>query len=100
MRETIIYRIPRYKLINTRVGQDILFQKLMKHLITNRVVLHNKEFGIDYVVKEVRVSTDYKTNETVVELEIENLIINDEEFKESTKTMMQYLEDKCEVVLK
>ena len=84
-----------YKLMGIKIEQDTLFQELIQHLIMDEVVLHDKEFDIDYVVKEVRVSTDFKTNEKVVELDIENLIITDREFKESTKTIMQYLVDKC-----
>lgn len=95
MRDTITYRIPMYKLMGIKIEQDTLFQELIQHLIMDEVVLHDKEFDIDYVVKEVRVSTDFKTNEKVVELDVENLIITAEEFKESTKTIMQYLVDKC-----
>lgn len=91
MKKSITHRIPLWKSVHLNIRQDEMFHRMMSHLISNKVVLHNKEYDFDYVIEEVRTSEDLIKCETIIEFDID--IVKGEYNEEYTMYQLNLLEN-------
>lgn len=87
MRKTIETRIPYLSLIGADIYNKYELRERFMYLINNRVVLHNDQLGVDYIVLRVEVSEEIFSQDYKVKIEIDILDEIDKEIQKSLDTL-------------
>ena len=91
MKKTIETRIPYLSLIGARVSDTQALRERFMYLINNRVVLHNDQLDVDYIVLRVEVSEEIFSQDYKVKIDIDILDDIDKEIQKSLDTLKESL---------
>lgn len=91
MKKTIETRIPYLSLIGAKISDTQALRERFMYLIDNRVILHNDQLDIDYIVLSVEVSEEIFSQDYKVRINIEILDTIDKEIQKSLDTLKESL---------
>ena len=91
MRKTIETRIPYLSLIGAKISGTQSLPERFMYLINNRVVLHNDQLDVDYIVLRAEVSEEIFSQDYKVKVEIDILDEIDKEIQKSLDTLKESL---------
>ena len=91
MKKTIEIKIPYLSLIGAKISDTQALIERFMYLINNRVVLHNDQLDIDYIVLSVEVSEEIFSQDYKVRAEIDILDDIDKEILKSSDTLKESL---------
>lgn len=87
MRKTIETRIPYLSLIGVKISDTQALQERFMYLINNRVVLHNDQLDVDYIVLNVEVSEEVFSHDYKVRITIDILDEIDKDIQHQLKQL-------------
>ena len=90
MKKTIEIKIPYLSLIGAKISNTQALIERFMYLINNRVVLHNDQLDIDYIVLSVEVSEEIFSQDYKVRAEIDILDGIDKEILKSLDTLKSH----------
>lgn len=91
MKKTIEIRIPYLSLIGAKISGTQSLPERFMYLINNRVVLHNDQLDVDYIVLRAEVSEEIFSQDYKVKVEIDILDDIDKEIQKSLDTLKESL---------
>lgn len=93
MKKTIEIRIPYLSLIGAKISGTQSLPERFMYLINNRVVLHNDQLDVDYIVLRAKVSEEIFSQDYKVKVEIYIYILDeiDKEIQKSLDTLKESL---------
>ena len=91
MKKTIETRIPYLSLIGAKISDTQALRERFMYLIDNRVILHNDQLDIDYIVLGVSVLEEIFSLDYKVRINIEILDTIDKEIQKSLDTLKESL---------
>lgn len=91
MKKTIETRIPYLSLIGAKISDTQALRERFMYLIDNRVILHNDQLDIDYIVLSVEVSEEIFSQDYKVRINIDILDTIDKEIQKSLDTLKESL---------
>ena len=91
MKKTIESRIPYISLIGAKISDTQELKERFMYLINNRVVLHNDQLDVDYIVLRVEVSEEIFSQDYKVKVEIDILDEIDKDIQKSLDTLKESL---------
>ena len=93
MRKTIETRIPYLSLIGMKISDTQALQDRFMYLINNRVVLHNDQLNVDYIVLRVEVSEEIFSQDYKVRVVIDILDEIDKDIQRQVEQLRMSLGD-------
>ena len=91
MKKTIETTIPYLSLIGAKISGTQSLPERFMYLINNRVVLHNDQLDVDYIVLRAEVSEEIFSQDYKVKVEIYILDEIDKEIQKSLDTLKESL---------
>lgn len=91
MKKTIETRIPYISLIGAKISDTQSLHERFMYLINNRVVLHNDQLDVDYIVLSVEVSEEVFSHDYKVRITIDILDEIDKDILKQIDTLKHSL---------
>lgn len=91
MKKVIETRIPYLSLIGAKISDTQALHDRFMYLINNRVVLHNDQLDVDFIVLRVEVSEEIFSLDYKVKVTIDILDEIDKDIQKSLDTLKQSL---------
>ena len=91
MKKTIEIKIPYLSLIGAKISGTQSLPERFMYLINNRIVLHNDQLDVDYIVLRAEVSEEIFSQDYKVKVEIYILDEIDKEIQKSLDTLKEPL---------
>lgn len=87
MKTVLKMSVPEFSLIGIALNRKQEVYDRFRYLIDNRVVLHNDQLNVDYIVLEVEVSEDMYSREHVVRVTVDMLDELDKDIQRQLDTL-------------